>query len=270
MLKWPTVCTNEIGQSSIIKHRIITNDEVPVRKRPYKLSREKQQFVDAEIQGLLDKKIIRPSISPYASPVVVVPKKDGGSRLCVDYRGLNAKTHLDAYPMPQIQDILESLHGTTVFSTLDLKTGYWQMEMEPESIQKTAFVTSAGLFEFLRLPFGLKNAAASFQRLMEHVLRDLRGKCCLIYIDDVVIFSENEEKHLQHLNQVFSSLSNAGLTLNLRKCNFFQKSLTFLGHVISGEGVKTDPSKVSAVCDFPVPQSLKDLQRFIGLAGWYH
>ncbi len=270
MLKWPTVCTNEIGQSSIIKHRIITNDEVPVRKRPYKLSREKQQFVDAEIQGLLDKKIIRPSISPYASPVVVVPKKDGGSRLCVDYRGLNAKTHLDAYPMPQIQDILESLHGTTVFSTLDLKTGYWQMEMEPESIQKTAFVTSAGLFEFLRLPFGLKNAAASFQRLMEHVLRDLRGKCCLIYIDDVVIFSENEEKHLQHLNQVFSCLSNAGLTLNLRKCNFFQKSLTFLGHVISGEGVKTDPSKVSAVCDFPVPQSLKDLQRFIGLAGWYH
>lgn len=147
----------------------------------------------------------------------------------MDYRGVNAKTHLDTYPIPQIQDILESLHGTTVFSTLDLKTGYWQMEMEPESIPKTAFVTSAGLFEFLRLPFGLKNAAASFQRMMEHVLRDLRGKCCLIYIDDVVIFSENEEKHLQHLNQVFSHLSNAGLTLNLKKCNFFPEIPYILG-----------------------------------------
>ncbi|GAA6081795.1 uncharacterized protein LOC125141175 [Tachysurus ichikawai] len=162
MLNWPTVCTNEIGRMSIVKHRIITTDEVPMRKRPYRLSREKQQFVDKEIQELLDKKIIRPSISPWASPVVVVPKKDGGSRLCIDYQGLNTKTHLDAYPMPQIQDILESLHGASVFSTLDLKTGDWQMEMEQDSIQKTAFVTPAGLFEFLRLPFGLKNAAASF------------------------------------------------------------------------------------------------------------
>ncbi len=178
MLKWPTVCTNEIGQSSIVKHRIITTDEVPVRKRAYRVSREKQQFIEAEIKELLDKKIIRPSTSPWASPVVVVPKKDGGSRLCVDYRGLNAKTHLDA-----------------------------------------------GLFEFLRLPFGLKNAAASFQRLMEHVLRELKGKCCLVYIDDVVVYSENEEKHLQHLNQVFSCLSNAGLTLNLKKLISFKHPL---------------------------------------------
>lgn len=233
------------------------------------MSVEKQQFIEAEIKELLDKKIIRPSTSPWASPVVVVPKKDGGSRLCVDYRGLNAKTHLDAYPMPQIQDILESLHGVTVFSTIDLKTGYWQMDMEPDSIQKTALVTSAGLFEFLRLPFGLKNAAASFQRMMEHVLRELKGKCCLVYIY-VVVYSENEEKHLKHLDQVFSCLANAGLTLNLQKCNFFQTSLTFLGHLVSGDGVKTDPSKVSAVREFPVPQSLKDVQRFLGLAGWYH
>lgn len=144
------------------------------------------------------------------------------------------------------------------------------MDMEPDSKQKTALVTSAGLFEFLRLPFGLKNAAASFQRMMEHVLRELKGKCCLVYIDDVVGYSENEEKHLKHLDQVFSCLANAGLTLNLQKCNFFQTSLTFLGHLVSGEGVKTDPSKVFAVREFPVPQSLKDVQRFLGLAGWYH
>ncbi len=186
MLDWPTVCSKEIRHSSIVKHRIITTDELPVRKRAYRLSIDKQQFVEDEIKELLNKKIIQPSVSPWALPVVVVPKKDISFRLCVDYRGLNAKTHLDAYPMPQIQEILESFHGVTVFSTLDLKSGYWQLEMEEDSIQKTAFVTSAGLFEFLRLPFGPKNSAASFQRLMETVLRDLKGKCCLVYIDDVV------------------------------------------------------------------------------------
>lgn len=160
--------------------------------------------------------------------MVVVQKKYGGSRLCVDYRGLNTKTYLDAYPMPQIQDILESLHGATVFTTLDLRSGYWQLEMEADSIQKTAFTTSSGLYEFLRLPFGLKNAAASFQRLMEHVLRELKGKCCMVYIDDVVVFSKNKQDHLQHLHQVFSCFHKVGLTLNLKKCNFIQKSLMFL------------------------------------------
>ncbi len=224
-----------------------------MRKRAYKVSIDKQRFIDSEVKELLAKEIIRPSISPWASPVVVVPKKDGGSRLCVDYRGLNAKTRLDAYPMPQIQDILESLHGVNVFSTLDLKSGYWQVEMEKDSIQKTAFVTSAGLFEFLRLPFGLKNAAASFQRLMEHVLRELKGKCCLVYIDDVVVFSQSEEEHLHHLSQFFHCFHDAGLTLNLNKFNLIQKSLTFLGHIVSGDGIKTDPTKVAAVKSFPVP-----------------
>lgn len=136
--------------------------------------------------------------------MVVVQKKDGGSRLCVDYHGLNAKTYLDVYPMPQIQDILESLNGATVFSTLDLKSGYWHLEMETDSIQKTAFVTSTGLYEFLCLPFGLKNAAASFQRLMEHVLRDVKGKCCMVYINDIVVYSKTMTEHLQDLHQVFA------------------------------------------------------------------
>lgn len=270
MLSWPTVCNQEIGYTNLVKHRIITTDELPVRKRAYKVSIEKQSFVEGQIKELLDKKIIRPSCSPWASPVVVVQKKDGGSRLCIDYRGLNAKTHLDAYPMPQIQDILESLHGATVFSTLDLKSGYWQLEMESHSIQKTGFITSSGLYEFLRLPFGLKNAAASFQRLMEHVLRELKGKCCMVYIDDVVVYSKNKQDHLQHLQQVFNCFHKAGLTLNLKKCNFIQKSLTFLGHVVSREGIKTDPTKVTAVSSFPIPQSLKEVQRFLGMAGWYH
>ncbi len=176
MLSWPTVCTQELGRTNCVKHRITTIYEIPVRKRAYKVSLEKHQFIESQVQELLEKQIIRPSISPWAAPVVVVPKKDGSSRFCVDYRGLNAKTHLDAYPMPKILEILVSLHGATVFSTLDLKSGYWQMEMEVDNIEKTAFVTSSGLYEFLCLPFGLKNSAASFQRLMEHVLRDVKRK----------------------------------------------------------------------------------------------
>lgn len=256
--------------TDVVKHRIITTSEVPILKRPYRVSPEKQQFIEQEIKGILDKNIIRPSLSPWAAPVVLVLKKGGGRRFCVDFRGLNSKTYLDGYPMPQIHEILESLHGAAVFSTLDLKSGYWQVEMEPESIPKTAFTTASGLYEFLRLPFGLKNAAATFQRLMEIVLKDVRGKSCFVYIDDVVVYSKSEEEHLAHLREIFQCLSRAGLTLNLQKCNVMQKSLKFLGHVISVEGIKTDPAKVEAAATFPAPKSLKEVQRFLGLAGWYH
>lgn len=220
---------------------------MPVRKRAYRVSKEKQAFIDEQLKELLDKNIIRSSTSSLASPVVVVPKKDGGSCFCVDYRGLNAKTPLDVYSMPQIQDILESMHGAAVFSTLDLKSRYWQLDMDHDSIHKTAFVTTSGLYKFQSLPFGLKNAAASFQRFMEYVLRDLKGKCCMVYTDDVVIYSKDEQEHLQHIQQVFHCLAKAGLTLNLKKCNFIQISLMFLGHIVSGEGIRTDPDKVLAI-----------------------
>lgn len=254
----------------MIQHQIITTDQQPVRKKTYKVSASKNDFIEGQVKELLEKKIIQPSTSPWAAPVVVVDKKDGNKRLCVDYRGLNAKTHLDAYPMPQIVDILESMNGAKVFSTLDLKSGYWQMEMEHSSVEKTAFCTSSGLYEFLCLPFGLKNSAASFQRLMEQVLREHKNKFCLVYIDDIVVYSSSMSTHIEHLQKVFSCLKKAGLSLNLKKCNFIKPSLTFLGHVISAEGVKTDPEKISAVQSFPVPASVKEVQRFLGLSGWYH
>lgn len=142
--------------------------------------------------------------------------------------------------------------------------------MAPDSIQKTAFVTSSGLYKFCLPLFGLKNAAATFQRPMEQALRELKGKCCFIYMDDVVVFYKNEEEHLCHLEQVFHCLHKAGLTFNLNKCNFMQQTLTILGHIVSSSGIKTDPAKVDAVASFPTPQSIKVVQQFLGLAGWYH
>ncbi len=172
--------------------------------------------------------------------------------------------------MPQIQDILESLYGATIFSTLDLKSGYWQVGMDEDSIQKTAFVTKNAQYEFVRLPFGLKNAAATFQRLMNNILRDYIGNFCFVYLDDIVIYSKAVQDHFQHLKQLFAKLEVSGLTLNLKKCSMLQKTITYLGHVVSEEGVRTEASKVKAVQDFPAPKNLKEVQRFLGLASWYH
>lgn len=268
--EWPSVCTDSLGHTTVATHRIITTDEVPIRKKAYRVSKEKQDFLGAELKDMLSKGVIRPSSSPWASPVVLVKKKDGGTRFCIDYRGINAKTHLDAYPMPQVQEILESLNGATVFSTIDLKSGYWQVGMDPDSIQKTAFATCHGLFEFLSLPFGLKNAAASFQRLMETVLENIKGKFCFVYIDDIVVYSQTEQQHLEHLRGVFARLHKAGLTVNLKKCNLLQPSVSFLGHMVSSEGIVTEAKKVEAVMSFPTPQTVKEVQRFLGMTGWYH
>lgn len=192
--------------------------------------------------------------------MVVVDKKDGVSRLCIDSHGLNTKTHLDTYPMPQITDILDSLQGAKVFSTLDLKSGYRQAEMDSVSMEKTDFVTATGLYEFLCLPFGLKNAAASFQRLMEQVLREHKNKCCMVYIDAIIVYSPDIQTHLHHLKQVFHSLHKAGLTLNLKKCKFICSSLDFLGHTITADRVKVNSDKVDAIRTFPTPKSLKEVQ----------
>lgn len=167
------------------------------------------------------------------------------------------ETPLDGFPMPQIQDILESMYGASIFSTLDLRSGYWQVLMDEESIPKTAFVNKNAQYEFLCLPFGLQNSAATFQRLTNTVLRDCLGKFCFVYLDDIVIYSQNVQEHLEHLKQLFDMLEAAGLTLDLSKCNLFQRSITFLGHVVSTEGVRTENAKVEAV-------------HFLGLGGWYH
>ena len=265
------VCTTTLGCTDILTHKIYLANEVPIKQKPYRVSPTKLRLIKEQVGEMLEKNIIEPSTSPYAAPVVLVPKKnDPKPRFCVDFRKINAATYTDAYPLPHIQEILESLAGAEIFTTLDLNSGYWQVKMDPASREKTAFVCPFGLFQFKVMPFGLKNAPATFQRLMEVVLGELKGNICFVYLDDIIIYSSSPTQHHYDIQAVFDKLREANLTINMKKSQFFRTNLRFLGHVVSAQGVAVDREKVRAVQDFPVPQNLKQLQRFLGMAGWYH
>ena len=218
---------------------------------------------------MLQQGIVQPSTSPWSSPVVMVKKRDGTWRFCIDYRKLNAVTHQDAYPLPRIDETLDSLAGSTYFTTLDLAAGYWQVGIEECDKEKTAFSTRRGHFEFNVMPFGLTNAPATFQRLMECVLAGLTGEQCLIYLDDIIVFSSTFDEHLQRLANVFAALRGAGLKLKPSKCFFAQKEVHYLGHVISTAGVSPDPAKTEVVSSYPIPTDSKQLRQFLGLANYY-
>ena len=214
--------------------------------------------------------MIRPSTSPYAAQCVLVRKKDNSLRLCVDYRLLNEKTIKDAHPIPRIQDALDSLRGSSYFSSLDLVQGYYQVAVHEDDIHKTAFrVGSRGLYEYLRMPMGLCNSGSSFQRLMEACLGDKNFEELLIYLDDVLVYSSTFTEHLERLESVFKRLRKHGLKLKPKKCFLFKESVKYLGHVVSSKGVETDPDKVEAIASWEVPQNEKDLRSFLGLAGYY-
>lgn len=191
--------------------------------------------------------MISPSKSPWASPVVLVQKKDGSTRFCVYYWKINEVTRKDAYPIPRIDETLDILAGATLFSTLDLRSGYWQVEMDPKDQEKTAFCTSEGLFEFNMMSFGLCNAPATFQQLMDSVLAGLHWRNCLVYIDDIVVIGKSFDEHLYNLQQVLERLKQAGLKLQSHECKFLQAQVTYLGHVVSAQGVSPDPEKTSKI-----------------------
>lgn len=226
-------------------------------------------MIDEQVSDMLTRNVIRPSTSPWASPVVLVTKKDGSIRFCVDYRRLNKITRKDVYPLPRIDDALDCLQGAEFFSSLDLRSGYWQVPMADADRSKTAFVTPDGLYEFNVMPFGLCNAPATFERMMDNVLRGLKWKTCLCYLDDIVVFSSDFDTHLERLKQVLTCLTSAGLQLNLKKCRFAARKLTILGHVVSKDGILPDPDKLRAVAEFPKPATLKDLRSFIGLCSYF-
>lgn len=259
----------DLGCTSLITHEIPLLDEVPVRQPYRRIPPSQYETVKAHIQQLLDSQVIRESSSPYSSPIVLVTKKDGSLRLCVDYRQLNAKTRRDAYPLPRIEESLDALSGAKWFSTLDLASGYNQVPVAEGDKAKTAFCTPFGLFEFNRMPFGLCNAPGTFQRLMERMFGDCRYQSVLLYLDDVIIFSATVKQHLERLGEVFSRLQTQGLKVKLSKCSFFQHQVNYLGHVVSAEGVSTDPMKIAVVKEWKRPGHLAELHSFLGFASYY-
>ena len=227
----------DLGCTKLISHDIPVLDNVPVRQRYRRIPPSEYEEVKAHINQLLETKVIRESSSPYASPIVLVRKKDGSLRMCVDYRLLNSKTRKDAFPLPRIEESLDALSGACWFSTLDLASGYNQVPVTEQDKPKTAFCTPLGLFEWNRMPFGLCNAPSTFQRLMQRMFGDQQCQSLLLYLDDIVVFSSSITQHLQRLEVVLSRLHQEGLKVKLGKCAFFQKEVGYLGHVISGKGV---------------------------------
>jgi len=259
----------DLGRTTKARHKIETGSSRPIKLSPRRAPIHAREEIEKHVNDMLKKGIISPSSGPWSAPVVLVKKKDGTTRLCIDYRVLNEVTVKDAYPLPRIDESLDSLSGVTWFSTLDLMSGYWQVEMEPEDRSKTAFATRRGLYEFNVMPFGLCNAPGTFERLMETVLAGLQWEICLVYLDDIIIFGRTFEEELDRLRQVFDRLLEAGLKLKPKKCRLFAKEVKYLGHIVSKEGIRADPEKVSAVVDWTNPTSQTELRSFLGLCSYY-
>ena len=259
----------DLGHTEVIQHRINTQDAVPIRQPPRRLPLAKQREAGQAIEEMKRDGVIEPSVSPWAAPIVLVRKKDGSTRFCVDYRKLNNVTRKDSYPLPRIDDTLEALSGATWFSSLDLKSGYWQVGVHPEDREKTAFTTGRGLWQFRVMPFGLCNAPATFERLMEKVLAGLPLSVCLVYLDDILVPARSFDGHIQNLRTVFSRLREANLKLSPKKCTLFRRQLKFLGHIVSESGVSTDPKKLEAVINWPTPTNVSEVRRFLGLCSYY-
>lgn len=253
-----------------IDHQIpLQTGSNPVNLRPCRYSSLQKDAIDEMLKDMLQQGIIQCSSSPYASPIVLVKKKDGSWRLCVDYRGLNNQTVKDKYPIPLLEDLLDELGGARYFSKLDLRAGFHQLRMSPADVYKTAFKSHAGHYEYLVMPFGLSNAPCTFQSLMNHVFRDISRKFLLVFFDDILVYSPDWETHLQHLHEVFSILRQQQLYLKASKCTFGATVIEYLGHFISAEGVSTDPAKISTITNWPTPTAVKQLRSFLGLANYY-
>ena len=260
---------SDFGRTGEVHHEISTGNAPPIRQRVRRIAPSQRAEAKKLLKEMLEKDVIQPSSSPWASPIVLVSKKDGSTRFCVDYRKLNSLTRKDAYPLPRVDDTLDTLAGAKWFTTLDLISGYWQVEMSCKDREKTAFCTPEGLFEFKVMPFGLCNAPATFQRLMDMILAGLQWSNCLVYLDDVIIVGKTFEDHLCNLRDVLERLRSAGLTLQPAKCAFCRKEVHFLGHIVSERGVATGPAKTEKVVKWPEPVSLREIQQFLGLTNYY-
>jgi hypothetical protein len=262
--------SDDLGRTNLVQHVIDTGKARPIKQPPRRVPVHKKHLVTEEVDSMLRRGVVEPCEGPWSSPIVLVTKKDGTTRFCVDYRRLNDETRKDAYPLPRIEDNLDALQGSKYYSTLDLLSGYWQVEVAPEDRDKTAFsVGGGGLYRFLTMPFGLCNAPATFQRLMENVLQGLQWEIAVLYIDDVVVFADSVDEHLERLGVVLDRLRRAGLKLKPSKCQLLSRKVEFLGHIVSEDGIEVDPSKVIKIKNWSEPRTLRQVRSFVGLCAYY-
>ncbi|GBG85719.1 hypothetical protein CBR_g40447 [Chara braunii] len=253
-----------------IQHRIEkeTGSRTP-KGAVYRMSPRELEELRKQLDELLEKGWIRPSSSPFGASVLFVPKKEGELRMCIDYRGLNAITVKNVEPLPRIDDLLDRVQGAKYFSKIDLKSGYHQIEVHPDDQYKTAFQTRYGHYEFIVIPFGLTNAPATFQRCMNDFFRPWLDKFVVVYLDDILVFSRTLEEHQGHLRQVLEKLREANFKINAKKCDWAKTQVLYLGHVLDGDNVKPEDSKIVAIRDWPTPRTLTELCSFLGLANYY-
>ena len=262
------VLRDKPGRTTLTGHTIETGTATPTHQHPYRLPHAYKDVVQQELKEMLADGIVEPSMSEWAAPIVLVKKKDGLFRFCVDYRKLNSVSRVDAYPMPRMDELIDNLGQAQFVTTLDLTRGYWQVPMSEESRAKTAFTTGFGLYQFRVMPFGLQGAPATFQRMMDQLLMGLEGYTAA-YLDDLVIFSESWPDHLEHIQRVLQRLREAGLTVKPKKCQFGMKECVYLGHVVGNGTVKPEHGKLEAVQNFPIPETKSQVRAFLGLTGYY-
>ena len=259
----------DLGGTDAVKHRIQLTDETPFKERSRPVAPHDFEDLRQHLKELLEMGVIRESQSPYASPIVITRKKSGKIRMVIDYRRLNNRTIKDSYNLPKIEDILTSLSGAKWFSTLDLKSGYYQIEMHEDDKEKTAFACPLGFYEFNKLPQGVVNAPATFQRFMEKTMADMMRRGCMVFLDDLVIYSDTLQNHEERLRMVFERLAKNGLKLSPSKCKLYQTKVSYLGHLISQDGIATDPEKIETLKSWPIPRNSKDLHSFLGFTSFY-
>ncbi|KAK1665150.1 hypothetical protein QYE76_053309 [Lolium multiflorum] len=241
----------------------------PIAQRAYSMNPAELVELKKQLDDMLAKGLIRPSASPWRSPVLFVDKKDGTIRLCTDYRKLNDVTIKNKYPLPKIEDLFDQLTGATVFSKIDLRTGYHQLKIRASDIPKTAFTTRYGLYEYNVMSFGLTNAPAYFMNLMNKIFMNFLDKFVVVFIDDILIYSKTEEEHEQHLEMVLETLREHQLYAKFSKCEFWLREVGFLGHILSAGGIAVDPSKIKTIAEWKAPTTQTEVRAFLGLAGYY-
>jgi transposase InsO family protein len=263
-----------LGTTNATQHYIPTINEIPIHNKQYRFPPVHKEEIDKQVDELLNNNLVEYSTSPYNSPIWIVPKKPDSQgnkrwRMVIDYRGLNEKTIGDAYPLPNITDILDQLGSAKYFSIFDLASGFHQISMSPKDAHKTAFSTPYGHYQFKRMPFGLKNAPATFQRLMDNVLSGLQGNELFVYMDDIVVYARSLREHEIKCERLMQRLRDANLQLQPDKCEFLRHEVAYLGHIIGANGVKPDPGKIKSIMHFPTPKNPKNIKQFLGLAGYY-